>query len=185
MAKLNGVKAFGVGTLRNSSAIVYLGVTGLYEQSGLQGTVQVANGVFEDVSYNLCGDRSGACFAMATGIPIETVGSATDSFFSSLRAAILGSRESAAIEGENATYLYQKVSAEGEHLKFGITNNPATRYTPAELNGGALRLVASGPRAKMLALERELHSTLPIGPEERQVFYIRIQVEKGLAPPPY
>jgi hypothetical protein len=37
----------------------------------------------------------------------------------------------------------------------------------------------------MLSLERQLHETLPIGPEERQLFYIQKQVQKGLKPPPY
>jgi hypothetical protein len=34
-------------------------------------------------------------------------------------------------------------------------------------------------------LERQLHETLPIGPEERQSFYIQKQVEQGMKPPPY
>ena len=50
------------------------------------------------------------------------------------------------------TYLYQKVSATGEHLKFGITNNPVTRYTAEELAGGRLRIIASGLRQDMLRL---------------------------------
>jgi hypothetical protein len=70
-------------------------------------------------------------------------------------------------------------------MKFGVTNNPATRYTAADLNGGSLRIVAQGERSEMLRLERDLHTTLPIGPEERQLFYIQRQVEKGLIPPPY
>ena len=37
----------------------------------------------------------------------------------------------------------------------------------------------------MLSLERKLHETLPLGPEERQSFYIQKQIEKGLKPPPY
>lgn len=83
------------------------------------------------------------------------------------------------------TYLYQKVSAAGEHLKFGITNNPLTRYTAEELAGGRLRIVAIGLRQNMLALERKLHETLPIGGEEAQRFYIKIQEALGLRPPPY
>jgi hypothetical protein len=83
------------------------------------------------------------------------------------------------------TYLYQKVGSEGEHLKFGITNNPATRYTQEQLGGGRLKILTSGSRADMLQLERNLHETLPIGPEERQSFYIQKQVDKGLNPPPY
>jgi hypothetical protein len=37
----------------------------------------------------------------------------------------------------------------------------------------------------MLNLERNLHETLPIGPEEGQSFYEDIQAGKGLATPPY
>ncbi len=81
------------------------------------------------------------------------------------------------------TFLYQKVGSLGEHLKFGITTNPATRYTAEELAGGRLRILARGLRADMLALERKLHETLPIGAEEGQIFYIQLQVEKGLLPP--
>lgn len=86
---------------------------------------------------------------------------------------------------EDVNYLYQKVGAEGEHLKFGITKNPATRYTQEELGGGQLRILTEGPRKDMLQLERNLHETLPIGPEEAQKFYIQKQIEKGLNPPPY
>jgi hypothetical protein len=89
------------------------------------------------------------------------------------------------VSNPNVTYLYQKVGAQCEHLKFGITENPATRYTAAELNGGRLRIIGQGERSEMLRLERQLHETLPIGPEERQLFYIQKQVEQGLKPPPY
>jgi hypothetical protein len=37
----------------------------------------------------------------------------------------------------------------------------------------------------MLRLERNLHETLPIDPEDLQKFYIQIQPDKGLLPPPY
>lgn len=87
------------------------------------------------------------------------------------------------VSSSDVTYLYQKVGPNGEHLKFGITDNPATRYTAAQLNGGGLRILDQGPRSDMLSLERQLHETLPLGPEERQAFYIRIQVQKGLLPP--
>jgi hypothetical protein len=87
--------------------------------------------------------------------------------------------------GSCPTYLYQKVGALGEHLKFGVTKNPSTRYTADELAGGQLKIIAEGPRSEMLQLERNLHETLPIGPEEGQQFYILLQIEKGLKPPPY
>jgi hypothetical protein len=103
-------------------------------------------------------------------------------------ATVLTDTEEAApdlLSAEDTTYLYQKLAAGGEHLKFGITDNPATRYTAAELNGGSLNIIAQGQRSDMLSLERNLHSTLPIGPEEGQLFYIQQQTAKGLIPPPY
>ena len=44
----------------------------------------------------------------------------------------------------STSYLYQKVGPLGEHLKFGITNNPATRYTAEQLAGSRLRILAQG-----------------------------------------
>lgn len=84
------------------------------------------------------------------------------------------------------TVLYQKVDKDGGHLKFGIAKIPEkTRYTEKQLNGGKLKILARGEKKDMLKLERDLHETLPIGPEEGQKFYIKKQVEKGLKPPPY
>jgi hypothetical protein len=83
------------------------------------------------------------------------------------------------------TYLYQKVGPNGEHLKFGITNSPGTRYSQKKLGGGRLRIIGQGSRQEMLALERSLHEALPIGPEEGQQFYIQNQISKGLRAPPY
>lgn len=85
----------------------------------------------------------------------------------------------------NNAVLYQKVGPDGEHLKFGVTKNPASRYNRSELNGGRLKIVAQGSRQEMLRLERNVHSTLPIGPEERQKGYINIQAAKGYKIPPY
>ncbi|CAM4428888.1 MAG: hypothetical protein LEGION0403_FIIPPAGN_02739 [Legionella sp.] len=85
----------------------------------------------------------------------------------------------------NNNVLYQKVGPNGEHLKFGITKNPSSRYTTSELNGGRLKIIARGTRSDMLKLERELHKTLPIGPEERQKAYVNIQVARGYKSPPY
>ncbi len=82
--------------------------------------------------------------------------------------------------GGKTTYLYQKLSAAGEHLKFGITDNPATRYTTADLAGGKLKILAEGERSEMLRLERYLHENLPLGPEEGQRYYIERQ--NGIGP---
>ncbi len=82
--------------------------------------------------------------------------------------------------------LHQKLSSAGEHLKYGIAKIPTTtRYTARELNGGSLNILARGSKRDMLSLERSLHETLPIGPEEGQNFYIQKQLAKGLRPPPY
>jgi hypothetical protein len=88
-------------------------------------------------------------------------------------------------EGERVTYLYEKVAADGQHLKYGITYNPLKRYTAEELAGGRLKILAKGSRKAMLQLERSLHSTLPLGPEEKQLYYVIQQVMKGLKAPPY
>lgn len=84
-----------------------------------------------------------------------------------------------------STYLYQKLAADGSHLKYGITVNPLTRYSQAQLAGGRLKILAQGAKADILGLERSLHETLPIGSEERQSFYIQKQIQQGLKPPPY
>jgi RHS repeat-associated protein len=115
--------------------------------------------------------------------------STSDKVMAAVTILTLGRGEEAATAGKGAekglTYLYQKVSAAGEHLKFGIAKNPATRYTKQELAGGQLRILAKGAREDMLELERSLHETLPIGPEEGQTIYIQKQIDKGLTPPPY
>jgi RHS repeat-associated protein len=82
-------------------------------------------------------------------------------------------------EGEPKAYLYQKVGPKEEHLKFGVTDDLSKRYTSSELSGGRLRKLAEGSRDEMLQLERQLHSTLPLGPEERQRQYFEIQLRKG------
>ena len=89
------------------------------------------------------------------------------------------------VGANSSTSLYQKIGPAGEHLKYGVANNPSTRYTQEELGGGRLKILAEGSRQDMLKLERGLHETLPIGSQEGQKFYIQKQIEKGLAPPPY
>jgi RHS repeat-associated protein len=99
------------------------------------------------------------------------------------RGLTIGSCKAVATKG--STILYQKIGKNGEHLKFGITKNPTTRYTKSQLNGGRLKELASGDKKDMLALERKLHEKLPIGSEEGQKFYINKQIEQGLKSPPY
>lgn len=83
------------------------------------------------------------------------------------------------------TYLYQKVGPNGEHGKFGITVNPDRRYSAEKLNGGSLKIIAQGNRQEMLRLERNCHTYLPIGPEERQPYYVKLQASMGYKTPPY
>ncbi|MGC4089428.1 MAG: RHS repeat-associated core domain-containing protein [Polyangiaceae bacterium] len=86
---------------------------------------------------------------------------------------------------KETTYLYQKLNAAGQHMKYGVTDNLVTRYTKKQLSGGRLKPIAKGSRDDMLKLERKVHETLPVGSEEGQLFYIQKQVQKGLKPPPY
>ena len=74
---------------------------------------------------------------------------------------------------KETTYLYDKLDRYGNHMKYGITNNPKTRYTRAQLAGGRLKLLLRGTREDILAMERWMHENLPLGPEEGQEFYIK------------
>ena len=83
------------------------------------------------------------------------------------------------VGGSDVTYLYQKV---GRHVSISsseLRTIPRLLHA-AELNGGSLTIIGQGERSEMLGLERQLHETLPIGPEEGQLFYIQKQVQNGL-----
>jgi len=95
----------------------------------------------------------------------------------------LGGEEEGPEKG--TTFLYEKLAADGSHLKYGITKNPLTRYSDSQLAGGRLKFLAQGDRGDMLKLERDLRSTLPIGLEERQLYYVIIEFLKGYRVPPY
>lgn len=63
-----------------------------------------------------------------------------------------------------------------------MTKNPLRRYTQKELAGGELKITAKNcDKSKILELERKLHETLPLGPEERQLYY-RILLNRGNYP---
>jgi hypothetical protein len=122
-------------------------------------------------------------------------GGATEAFLAGVAEGLNGVRvvaaateaatETATTAGRETVYLYEKVGANGEHLKYGTTKNPLTRYTQTQLGGGRLKILASGEKSEMLSLERNLHETMPIGPEEGQSFYKDIQAQKGYSVPPY
>jgi Pretoxin HINT domain len=69
--------------------------------------------------------------------------------------------------GEQLAYLYERYDADGNFLKYGITQNLKTRYTRKQLNGGWLEEVTSGPRSEMLKMERDLVERTP-GPLNRE-----------------
>jgi hypothetical protein len=63
--------------------------------------------------------------------------------------------------GDQIAYLYARYDADGNFLKWGITQDLKTRYTDAELAGGYLTRKASGPRREILKKERDLVETCP------------------------
>jgi hypothetical protein len=109
------------------------------------------------------------------GIVVDAISAAAPGLYVGAGLAIKASRKV-----KDVSVLYQKVDAAGKHLKYGITKNLASRYTKKELGGGRLKTLAEGARKDMLALERKLHSNLPIGPEEGQKMYRKLQKKKGL-----
>lgn len=69
--------------------------------------------------------------------------------------------------GSQPATLYERYDADGNFLKHGISQNPSTRYTQKELNGGYLVETQSGPRVEMLKIERNLVETKP-GPLNKE-----------------
>jgi hypothetical protein len=63
----------------------------------------------------------------------------------------------------NAPYaeLYVRTDSNGQFQKWGISQNAATRYTRAELAHGEVRVLRTGTRREMLALERRLTGSRP------------------------
>ena len=69
--------------------------------------------------------------------------------------------------GSQEAVLYERYDAEGNFLKHGISQDPASRYTQAEVNGGYLIETKRGPRSEILKIERDLVETNP-GPLNRE-----------------
>jgi len=189
----------------NPIQVVSTTVTQLPTSTIVQQTTKQGNATTQAQSTSMASSNKSGNTTTTSVIPVpvpagyrvpDQGGLAQDNTLFALLAGALGLR-SLASEGiaaaaeeegllqEGDSYLYQKVGPYGEHLKYGITKNPATRYTAEELGGGRLRLLASGERSEMLGLERDLHKTLPIGPEEGQSSYIGIQGRSGYSVPPY
>jgi len=68
------------------------------------------------------------------------------------------------LSSQKETHLYAKFDAQGNFLKWGITDDVNGRYSSVQLNGGKLVPVAKGSRQCMAALERELTERDP-GPD--------------------
>ena len=63
--------------------------------------------------------------------------------------------------GSQPAFLYARYDAEGNFLKWGVTQDLASRYTRAELNGGYLTEIREGPRSTILQIEHWLVETKP------------------------
>lgn len=61
-------------------------------------------------------------------------------------------------------YLYDLVDNEGNHLKYGITQNPNARYTRAFMQDKQMFILNQGSRRAMYELESELIRNNPRGP---------------------
>ncbi|HLB49908.1 MAG TPA: hypothetical protein VJL59_23055, partial [Anaerolineales bacterium] len=76
--------------------------------------------------------------------------------------AFVGGTFSKALLSTSTTYLYQLVDkTTGQHLKFGISSTPRTRYSQVFMSDKTMRIISSGSRAEMLASERWLVERLP------------------------
>jgi hypothetical protein len=80
------------------------------------------------------------------------------------------------LSSRRVTTLYKLVDATGRVLKWGISSNPAKRYTRASMSGKLLVPVFKGSRKKMAALERILARFVP-GPLNNEPW-------AGILPPP-
>jgi hypothetical protein len=63
--------------------------------------------------------------------------------------------------GNQPAELYALSDAKGHFLKWGVSQNAATRYSQRELANSTVKVVATGTRADMLWLERCLVETIP------------------------
>src|SRR5690606_19540534 len=63
--------------------------------------------------------------------------------------------------------LYQRVDKEGNHMKWGVSKNPKTRYSKKELIGHEVKGKKTGPRDEVLSLERKLTERYP-GPMNKE-----------------
>ena len=69
--------------------------------------------------------------------------------------------------GDQPATLYERYDADGNFLKHGISQDPSKRYTQAELDGGYLVEIETGPRSEILKKERALVETNP-GPLNKE-----------------
>jgi len=69
--------------------------------------------------------------------------------------------------GDQPATLYERYDADGNFLKHGISQDPSKRYTQAELDGGYLIRIQTGPRSEILKIERNLVETNP-GPLNKE-----------------
>ena len=69
--------------------------------------------------------------------------------------------------GDVDATLYGKFDADGNFQKWGISDNPQTRYTSKELDGGYVKEYRTGPRDQIMDRERRLTERFP-GPQNNE-----------------
>ena len=70
-------------------------------------------------------------------------------------------------DSEATATLYGRFDADGKFLKWGISQDPNTRYTWKDLDGGEVRSYRSGSRTDILIRERKLVERFP-GPMNKE-----------------
>lgn len=70
---------------------------------------------------------------------------------------------------EQPAQLYRLETRRGQFLKWGVSQNPRTRYPAWFMRGKRLVVMKQGPRREMLRIERGLVELLP-GPMNREAW---------------
>jgi hypothetical protein len=63
--------------------------------------------------------------------------------------------------GNQSAWLYRLETSTGEFLKWGVSQDPATRYSGSFMRGKRIIPMLEGPRWRILEIERDLVERLP------------------------
>ena len=127
---------FGVCGVVIIGAAVAAGAAGAAVTYGLQSGSKSVEGMAQAVGWGAVGGLGG----VGAGFVIsKIVGAVASKVVSGVGAQAASKATTGAAKAGSEvghTVLYQKLGTAGEHLKYGITKDPATRYTSSELDGG-------------------------------------------------